>query len=104
MALSPPLAASLNPFCWSTRFMDITSLKLDWTRIYLRNLRHGHLLHLIPGNCPLPHFLCNDKATCVEESRFCDGVEDCPLVSVVFIGPRCPWGPIYGSGCLSLTD
>ena len=21
-----------------------------------------------------------------------------------FIGPRCPWGPIYGSGCLSLTD
>ena len=19
---------------------------------------------------------------------------------VVFIGPRCPWGPIYGSGCL----
>ena len=22
----------------------------------------------------------------------------------IFIGPRCPWGPIYGSGCLSLTD
>ena len=22
----------------------------------------------------------------------------------VFIGPRCPWGPIYGSGSLSLTD
>ena len=21
----------------------------------------------------------------------------------IFIGPRCPWGPIYGSGCLSLT-
>ena len=21
----------------------------------------------------------------------------------VFIGPRCPWGPIYGSACLSLT-
>ena len=21
----------------------------------------------------------------------------------VFIGPRCPWGPIYESGCLSLT-
>ena len=21
----------------------------------------------------------------------------------VFIGPRCPWGPIYGSGSLSLT-
>ena len=21
-----------------------------------------------------------------------------------FIGPRCPWGPIYGSGCLSLTN
>ena len=20
----------------------------------------------------------------------------------IFIGPRCPWGPIYGSGCLSL--
>ena len=24
----------------------------------------------------------------------------CPL----FIGPRCPWGPIYGSGSLKLTD
>ena len=23
--------------------------------------------------------------------------------SCLFIGPRCPWGPIYGSGCLSLT-
>ena len=22
---------------------------------------------------------------------------------LIFIGPRCPWGPIYGSGCLSLT-
>ena len=22
----------------------------------------------------------------------------------VFIGPRCPWGPIYGSGSLSLTE
>ena len=22
----------------------------------------------------------------------------------VFIGPRCPWGPIYGSGSLSLRD
>ena len=21
-----------------------------------------------------------------------------------FIGPRCPWGPIYGSGCLSLSE
>ena len=21
-----------------------------------------------------------------------------------FIGPRCPWGPIYGSGCLKQTD
>ena len=21
-----------------------------------------------------------------------------------FIGPRCPWGPIYGSGCLSQTN
>ena len=20
-----------------------------------------------------------------------------------FIGPRCPWGPIYGSGCLKLS-
>ena len=23
---------------------------------------------------------------------------------VIFIGPRCPWGPIFGSGCLSLTE
>ena len=23
---------------------------------------------------------------------------------LIFIGPRCPWGPIYGSGCLSLTE
>ena len=22
----------------------------------------------------------------------------------IFIGPRCLWGPIYGSGCLKLTD
>ena len=22
----------------------------------------------------------------------------------IFIGPRCPWGPIYGSGCLSLSE
>ena len=22
----------------------------------------------------------------------------------VFIGPRCPWGPIYGSGSLKLTE
>ena len=21
----------------------------------------------------------------------------------IFIGPRCPWGPIYGSGCLKLS-
>ena len=26
------------------------------------------------------------------------------LCKYIFIGPRCPWGPIYGSGCLSLTD
>ena len=25
-------------------------------------------------------------------------------ILAVFIGPRCPWGPIYGSGSLSLTD
>ena len=24
--------------------------------------------------------------------------------SLVFFGPRCPWGPIYGSGCLWLED
>ena len=23
---------------------------------------------------------------------------------LLFIGPRCPWGPIYGSGCLSQTE
>ena len=23
--------------------------------------------------------------------------------SSIFIGPRCPWGPIYGSGCLSVS-
>ena len=31
----------------------------------------------------------------------------CPekkILCKIFIGPRCPWGPIYGSGCLSLTD
>ena len=22
----------------------------------------------------------------------------------IFIGPRSPWGPIYGSGCLSQTE
>ena len=22
---------------------------------------------------------------------------------LIFIGPRCPWGPIYGSGCLKQT-
>ena len=22
----------------------------------------------------------------------------------LFIGPRCPWGPIYGSGCLKLSE
>ena len=22
----------------------------------------------------------------------------------IFIGPRCPWGPIYGSGSLSLRE
>ena len=22
----------------------------------------------------------------------------------IFIGPRCPWGPIYGSGPMSVTD
>ena len=27
-----------------------------------------------------------------------------PLGPMVFIGPRCPWGPIYGSGSLSLTE
>ena len=26
------------------------------------------------------------------------------LLGVIFIGPRCLWGPIYGSGCLSLTE
>ena len=25
------------------------------------------------------------------------------LFSAVFIGPRCPWGPIYGSGPMSVT-
>ena len=25
-------------------------------------------------------------------------------VRCIFIGPRCPWGPIYGSGCLSQTE
>ena len=25
-------------------------------------------------------------------------------VALFFIGPRCPWGPIYGSGSLSLTN
>ena len=24
--------------------------------------------------------------------------------ALVFIWPRCPWGPIYGSGCLSQTE
>ena len=32
----------------------------------------------------------------------------CPSEMSIFIGPRCPWGPIYGSGSLSpfadLTD
>ena len=23
---------------------------------------------------------------------------------VIFIGPRCPWGPIYGSGPMSLSQ
>jgi len=23
---------------------------------------------------------------------------------LIFIGPRCPWGPIYGSGCLKLSE
>ena len=27
-----------------------------------------------------------------------------PMLFRVFIGPRCPWGPIYGSGCLSQTE
>ena len=26
------------------------------------------------------------------------------LFANLFIGPRCPWGPIYGSGSLSLTE
>ena len=25
-------------------------------------------------------------------------------IVMIFIGPRCPWGPIYGSGCLSVQD
>ena len=25
------------------------------------------------------------------------------LSSVIFIGPRCPWGPIYGSGPMSVS-
>ena len=25
-------------------------------------------------------------------------------VALFFIGPRCPWGPIYGSSCLSQTE
>ena len=24
-------------------------------------------------------------------------------IFILFIGPRCPWGPIYGSGSLKLT-
>ena len=24
-------------------------------------------------------------------------------VTTIFIGPRCPWGPIFGSGCLSVS-
>ena len=27
-----------------------------------------------------------------------------PCISTVFIGPRCPWGPIYGSGFLKLSE
>ena len=27
-----------------------------------------------------------------------------PAIQHLFIGPRCPWGPIYGSGCLSQTN
>ena len=30
------------------------------------------------------------------------GLED--YGTTIFIGPRCPWGPIYGSGSLKLTD
>ena len=26
------------------------------------------------------------------------------LICNLFIGPRCPWGPIYGSEPMSLTD
>ena len=29
---------------------------------------------------------------------------DWSTVLMFFIGPRCPWGPIYGSGSLSLTE
>ena len=60
----------------------------------------------------LPPMLCKYLATAV--SNCCLELEPPPppptppppvlRISPIFIGPRCPWGPIYGSGCLSLTD
>ena len=44
--------------------------------------------------------MCSKRETIHNSEQQCIN----PCISTVFIGPRCPWGPIYGSGFLKLSE
>ena len=72
------------------------------------------------SNLPQPSLLHRTASSCAE--AFQSYVWPCPMVGLmfryfwkknllwlwvgmdIFIGPRCPWGPIYGSWCQSVSQ
>ena len=63
---------------------------MDWTlSIYMG----GKFSRILCGEFSVSRVLCLSPRFSASRS-----------IPAFFIGPRCPWGPIYGSGSLSLTD
>ena len=73
--------------------------KSDWTFLEIRKWWFDRNTNLIFGNTA--HLKWRNIWTC--QSRFNSQREQTLSTCVLIIGPRCPCGPIYGSGSLKLT-
>ena len=76
--------------CGAEKAQEITRL------LYVMGYTVGTTCHHSSQDSSIAHYLRYYPSTFSSVPNSSD--------RLIFIGPRCPWGPIYGSGCLSLSE